>query len=75
MSKLDSKSKMRVLVRRMPSDEPTSRFDELIRKFFISICTGFVTAMLAMILTNQMNWLFIVPMSVAVLLLFGASQR
>ena len=77
MSKPDPKNKPRVLVetRSVPSETPASRFDAMVRKFFISICAGFVTAMVGMILTNQINWLFVVPMSIAMLLMFGATQR
>jgi hypothetical protein len=48
--------------------------EEFIRKFSISIFTGFVTAMIGMTLLNQINWFFVVPLSVAALLAFTASQ-
>jgi hypothetical protein len=74
MPKTQWKNKILNWMRRLQGDQRAMQPEEFIRKFSISIFTGFVTAMIGMTLLNQINWFFVVPLSVAALLAFTASQ-
>ncbi len=69
------KNKILDSVRELQFDDITQRPDVFFGKFFISICAGFVTSVIAMLVVNEINWLFVVPLSIAALLIFAATQR
>ena len=69
------KNKSEETVREISFDDPARRPEIIMGKLFISICAGFVTSMIAMLVVNQINWLFVIPLSVAALLIFAARQK
>ena len=69
------KNKILESVRELSYDDPARRPEVILGKFFIAICAGFVTSVIAMLVVNEINWLFVVPLSIAALLIFGATRR
>ncbi|MBI5034704.1 MAG: hypothetical protein HZB51_29630 [Chloroflexi bacterium] len=75
MSNLRWKNKIRESVRELQLEDIMQRPDVFFGKFLISICAGFVTSVIAMLVVNEISWLFVVPLSIAALLVFGATQK
>ncbi len=69
------KNKILDSVRELQFNDIPQRPDVFLGKFFIAICVGFVTSVIAMLVVNEINWLFVVPLSIAALLIFAATQR